>query len=196
MMNENHLASALRTLFKSGNGLEIQLWYETYAAFRHESSRERIMKELERLNECNFELTSAYDELLDTSEPGTFTNVNSIVITTKTASSTSDDVMYEEEEKEEDVTVGRKKRPSSFRLGDLSIHSGDDDNDDDDTVGNEGDCEEEKEVAEEEENVLDVIDWEIAVEAVDTNLASPPVLGRVKTLLALSECGAATICCP
>ena len=132
MMNENHLASALRTLFKSGNGLEIQLWYETYAAFRHESSRERIMKELERLNGCNFELMSAYDELLDTSEPGTFTNVNSIVITTKTASSTSDDVMYEEEEKEEDVTVGRKKRPSSFRLGDLSIHSGDDDNDDDD----------------------------------------------------------------
>ena len=40
---------------------------------------------------------------------------------------------------------------------------------DDDTAGNKDDCEEEKEVAEEEENVLDVIDWEIAVEAVDTD---------------------------
>ena len=34
----------------------------------------------------------------------------------------------------------------------------------------------------------------VAVEDVDTNVALPPVLGRVKTLLALSECGAATIC--
>ena len=36
----------------------------------------------------------------------------------------------------------------------------------------------------------------VAVEAVDTNLASPPVLGSVKTLSALSECGAAFTCCP
>jgi hypothetical protein len=42
--------------------------------------------------------------------------------------------------------------------------------------------------------VVKVLFVSVAVEDVDTNLASPPVLGRVKTLLALSECGAATIC--
>ena len=36
----------------------------------------------------------------------------------------------------------------------------------------------------------------VAVDAVDTNLASPPVLGNVRTLLAASECGAAIIVCP
>ena len=36
----------------------------------------------------------------------------------------------------------------------------------------------------------------VAVEAADTNLESPPVLGSVKTLSALSECGAAFIFCP
>ena len=36
----------------------------------------------------------------------------------------------------------------------------------------------------------------VAVEAVDTSLASPPELGNVRTLFALSECGAAIIVCP
>jgi len=36
----------------------------------------------------------------------------------------------------------------------------------------------------------------VAVEVADTNLALPPVLGKVKTLLALSEWGAAIIVCP
>ena len=42
--------------------------------------------------------------------------------------------------------------------------------------------------------VVKVLFVKVAVEDGYTNLASPPVLGRVKTLLALSECGAATIC--
>jgi len=44
--------------------------------------------------------------------------------------------------------------------------------------------------------LVSVLFVSVAVEAVDTNLASPPVLGSVKTLSALSECGAAFIFCP
>ena len=42
--------------------------------------------------------------------------------------------------------------------------------------------------------VVKVLFVSVAVEDVETNLASPPVLGNVKTLSADSECGAATIC--
>ena len=120
MINENHLASALRTLFKSGNGLEIQLWYEQWSVFRMETSRNRIMTQLERLSAYSFELTSAYDEVLDVSEPGEITKVNSRVITTSSKS------------EEEDVIVKKKERPPSFRLGDLKVQNDDDDDDDDD----------------------------------------------------------------
>jgi hypothetical protein len=36
----------------------------------------------------------------------------------------------------------------------------------------------------------------VAVDDVETNLASPPVLGKVKVFDALSECGAAITICP
>ena len=43
---------------------------------------------------------------------------------------------------------------------------------------------------------VNVLFVSVAVEAVDTSLASPPELGNVRTLFALSECGAAIIVCP
>ena len=42
--------------------------------------------------------------------------------------------------------------------------------------------------------VVKVLFVNVDVEASDTKVESPPVLGRVKTLLALSECAAALIC--
>ena len=44
--------------------------------------------------------------------------------------------------------------------------------------------------------VVNVLFVRVAVELVETNRASPPVLGNVRTLLADSECGAAIIVCP
>ena len=44
--------------------------------------------------------------------------------------------------------------------------------------------------------VVKVLLVSVDVEASDTKVESPPVLGIVKTLLALSECAAAFICCP
>ena len=43
---------------------------------------------------------------------------------------------------------------------------------------------------------VNVLFVSVAVEEVDTNRASPPVLGKVKVLEAASECGAAIIVCP
>jgi len=43
---------------------------------------------------------------------------------------------------------------------------------------------------------VNVLFVRVAVEVAETSLASPPVLGNVRTLLALSECGAAIIVCP
>ena len=44
--------------------------------------------------------------------------------------------------------------------------------------------------------VVKVLLVNVDVEASDTKVESPPVLGIVKTLVALSECAAAFICCP
>ena len=43
--------------------------------------------------------------------------------------------------------------------------------------------------------VVKVLFVSVAVEAVETNLASPPVPGNVRTLLAPSECGAPISVC-
>jgi len=119
MMNTNRLASALSVLLKSGNGLEVQLWYETWAALRFEISKKRIMTELEHISKFSFELNFVHAELLDTTEPGIVTQVSSRVIT-----SSSNNEFSKMEEK-------RKKRPSSFRLGDLRVQNDDDEDDED-----------------------------------------------------------------
>jgi hypothetical protein len=43
---------------------------------------------------------------------------------------------------------------------------------------------------------VNVLFVSVAVDEVETNLASPPELGSVRVLDALSECGAAIIICP